>query len=120
VRERAHWLGKYLTREAEETVFVIYNIYNNYIINNKSDKIEILKIRMVARHWQWCVYILPKKSPGAQNMIIGPDALGGAFAPVGFFSHLFCPYSHFLGEDDSGKTPLSLASFTFFFKKNKN
>jgi hypothetical protein len=40
---------------------------------------------MVARHWQWRVYILPKKSPGAQNMIIGPDALGDAFAPVGFF-----------------------------------
>jgi hypothetical protein len=24
--------------------FFIYNIYNNYIINNKSDEIEILKI----------------------------------------------------------------------------
>jgi hypothetical protein len=24
--------------------FFIYNIHNNYIINNKSDKIEILKI----------------------------------------------------------------------------
>jgi hypothetical protein len=33
-----------------QTVFVIYNINNNYIINNKSDKIKILKIRMTARH----------------------------------------------------------------------
>jgi hypothetical protein len=32
---------------------VIYNIYNNYIINNKSDEIKILKIRMAARHSQW-------------------------------------------------------------------
>jgi hypothetical protein len=30
--------------------FFIYNIYNNYIINNKSDEIKILKIRMAARH----------------------------------------------------------------------
>jgi hypothetical protein len=32
------------------TVFFIYNIYNNYIINNKSDEIKILKIKMTARH----------------------------------------------------------------------
>jgi hypothetical protein len=33
------------------TVLFIYNICNNYIINNKSDEIEILKIRMaVARY----------------------------------------------------------------------
>jgi hypothetical protein len=31
--------------------FFIYNIYNNYIINNKSDEIKILNIWMTARHW---------------------------------------------------------------------
>jgi hypothetical protein len=42
---------------ATYSVFVIYNIYNNYIINNKSDEIENLKIRMAARHWQWRLII---------------------------------------------------------------
>jgi hypothetical protein len=34
------------------TSFFIYNIYNNYIINNKSGEIKILEIQMTARHWQ--------------------------------------------------------------------
>jgi hypothetical protein len=35
--------------------FFIHNYYNNYIINNKSDEIKILKIRMAVRHCQWRV-----------------------------------------------------------------
>jgi hypothetical protein len=33
-----------------QTDFVIYNNYKNYIINNKSDKNQILNLRMTARH----------------------------------------------------------------------
>jgi hypothetical protein len=39
--------------------FFFYNSYlNNHNFNNKSDKIEILRIYMVARHCQWrCVNV---------------------------------------------------------------
>jgi hypothetical protein len=49
-RERSH---------SENSFFFTYNIYNNYIINNKSDEIKILKIRMAVRHCQWCVAKTP-------------------------------------------------------------
>jgi hypothetical protein len=34
-------------------IFLIYDNYNNHIINNKSDKNKILNLRISARHWQW-------------------------------------------------------------------
>jgi hypothetical protein len=33
--------------------FLIYDNYNNHIINNNSDKNKILNLRMSARQWQW-------------------------------------------------------------------
>jgi hypothetical protein len=71
--------------------FVIYNIYNNYIINVKSDEIKILKIWITTCHWEWRVYTF----------------------------HFFLVHLAFHLEalllDASGKTRLSLVSFSLFF-----
>jgi hypothetical protein len=46
------WMYASRNNHPSRSVFYLYNIYNNYIINNKSDEIKILKTRMAARHWQ--------------------------------------------------------------------
>jgi hypothetical protein len=49
-RRRQHqvWI-KYIDIAA----FFVNNYSNNLIFNNKSDKIEMLRIQMTARHCQW-------------------------------------------------------------------
>jgi hypothetical protein len=97
-------------------VLILQFFYNNYLnnhnYNNKSDKIKILRIRMVARHYQWrCVNASVPLTCLCTNDTES-DVFQFCFI---FFNFEWIEILVWIGP--VGKMSLPRVSFSFFFKE---